>query len=497
MANALAGAITYDQYGQPYDGWGNPIPGTLKTGGEGEQTTFIPTEGTITKNPDGKDQYMPSRPLTAAEQKIMAAGGQLAGGIKLDANGRVPLEGGTLSGFWIMPNGSIAADPSQVDSHWGLTAGPDGYANFNADWRDMVQNGISMRDSIHKDSGDMLTNALDAGAGVYGLMALGGLGAATGFGGALGGVGEGVGGGFGGGFGGGTGDLTASELQQLQNSFIPGTDEALLNPNNIYTPPGLAQRLIDAGVPSNVVQSFSSVPNGLSQLSKLVSVTGGADSTGANNMATTQNSSFPWGDLFNVGAQTVPSILAWNYFNNLEKPDTQSYKSLFTRAGDMSGPLGMYDINTGLGREKLTSSLNQRNVMGSSFGDQSLANYDTQRDLGRGALSYSGIGTQGTLLNNMNTNIAANNKNTTDFLGRTLGGIGGALGTNIRTDPITGLPISGSNSYTNLGNWAGSKLSSLFGGTSSSITGSNSTIDPTTDLNALDAWLNAGNNPYL
>lgn len=170
-------------------------------------------------------------------------------------------------------------------------------------------------------------------------------------------------------------------------------------------------------------------PSNAFKLANYLSGSGGG--TGGKNMTTqsTQSTDSIWNDILGLGAKSIPSLLAWNYVQNLPKPDISQYQSLINRAGDMSGPLGQYDINTGTGRDALTSSLASRGVSGSSFGDQALTTYNTQRDIGRGALGYSGLGTQGQLLNSMNSNIINNNKNSTDFLGRLLGGVGGAFGT--------------------------------------------------------------------
>ena len=151
---------------------------------------------------------------------------------------------------------------------------------------------------------------------------------------------------------------------------------------------------------------------------------------------TTQTTGSTWDDLLGLGAKTIPSLLAYNYFQNLPKPDTGQYQTLINKAGDMSGPLGQYDLNTATGRGTLNSSLSQRGVSGSSFGDQALTNYDTTRDIGRGSLGFSGIGTAGQLLNGMNNTIVGNNKNSTDFLGRMLGGIGNGVSPTTGTSNI-------------------------------------------------------------
>ncbi|UOF80949.1 hypothetical protein [Caudoviricetes sp.] len=148
------------------------------------------------------------------------------------------------------------------------------------------------------------------------------------------------------------------------------------------------------------------------------------------------------GGLLGAGMSALPSYLAYNYANNLPQPNIGAYTDLYNKAGDTSGLLGTYDLNTGTGRSQLQNSLSSRGVLGSSFGDQALTNYNTQRDLGRGSLGYQGIGTQLNALNGGNTTLLAQNKIKTDLLGRALGGAGNALSTS--TTPTGG---------TNLNDW--------------------------------------------
>jgi hypothetical protein len=70
--------------------------------------------------------------------------------------------------------------------------------------------------------------------------------------------------------------------------------------------------------------------------------------------------------------------------------------------------LNPYDMDTGIGRTNMLQDQELRGVRGSSFGDQSLTNYDYMRSLGRGDLSsranLASAGLEGQLINQRNTN---------------------------------------------------------------------------------------------
>src|SRR6185369_7539356 len=70
--------------------------------------------------------------------------------------------------------------------------------------------------------------------------------------------------------------------------------------------------------------------------------------------------------------------------------------------------LNPYDMDTGIGRQNMLQDQQLRGVRGSSFGDQSLTNYDYMRSLGRGDLfnraNLASAGLEGNLINQRNTN---------------------------------------------------------------------------------------------
>lgn len=127
----------------------------------------------------------------------------------------------------------------------------------------------------------------------------------------------------------------------------------------------------------------------------------------------------PFGSAFNM----TPFLLAL-YEANKQKNDVvditnqlQDLKDEVSTANVQSMVLNPYDRDTARGREGLLSSLGQRNVLGSSFGNQDILSYDTTRSMGRGDLATKAmlgkVGTQGALLDQIlqGTNKMHTNKN--------------------------------------------------------------------------------------
>lgn len=117
----------------------------------------------------------------------------------------------------------------------------------------------------------------------------------------------------------------------------------------------------------------------------------------------------------------APGIAALSYAANQTPADTTQLHGLLgtaqgAAAGSSFNPTQLqasydafnpqaqtsqYDIQTGLGNAKLNSSLAQRGLSGSSFGDQSLTNFSTSRDLGRQTLINQGITSQAGIAQNI------------------------------------------------------------------------------------------------
>jgi hypothetical protein len=102
----------------------------------------------------------------------------------------------------------------------------------------------------------------------------------------------------------------------------------------------------------------------------------------------------------NTAAALAPIIAAIAYAKNQGPFDTSRLTSTY----DQFEPDALayeFDQNTNAGRNALTSSLTNRGVMGSSFGNIDLTNFQTTRDLGRRSLVNQGLAVRGGLANNI------------------------------------------------------------------------------------------------
>jgi hypothetical protein len=96
------------------------------------------------------------------------------------------------------------------------------------------------------------------------------------------------------------------------------------------------------------------------------------------------------GDLASKAAASLPILAAINYAKNQGPFDTSRFESTYNEFQPESLAYE-YDQNTARGRDALTSSLSQRGVMGSSFGNNDITNFQTSRDLGRRSLVNQGL----------------------------------------------------------------------------------------------------------
>lgn len=104
--------------------------------------------------------------------------------------------------------------------------------------------------------------------------------------------------------------------------------------------------------------------------------------------------------ILDKGAASLPVLAAIDYARNQSPLDTSRLEGLYSQFNP-NALASQYDQNTLLGRGALTDSLTNRGVMGSSFGDQSLTNFNTTRDLGRSTLLNQGIGQQADIAKNI------------------------------------------------------------------------------------------------
>ncbi len=139
-------------------------------------------------------------------------------------------------------------------------------------------------------------------------------------------------------------------------------------------------------------------PNSSSWLNSLKNLFGGSGGTGVNLGGLLGGGGI--GDLLSKGLAVAPSLAAINYARNQTPFDTSKLESIYGQYSP-SGQTFQYDQASGAGRGQLASNLERRGIMGSSFGDQSIANYDTTRTLGRNALLNQGATTQANIANSI------------------------------------------------------------------------------------------------
>lgn len=200
----------------------------------------------------------------------------------------------------------------------------------------------------------------------------------------------------------------------------------------------MVQQLVNAGVDPatavTVAQNVSSgmtLQNALSAARMVGGLTGSSGGTATDPLSKFLksvgiDSGGTAGALLGLGLSAGPGIAALNYATNLPGSDTSRLESSYASI-DPNALALPYDIQTGQGRERLTSSLTDRGVMGSSFGNQDLASYDTLRGLGRSNLLTSGASTQAQIAKMISDAQIASQKNKTDLYGRALLALSGGL----------------------------------------------------------------------
>lgn len=181
--------------------------------------------------------------------------------------------------------------------------------------------------------------------------------------------------------GGATSDYLPPITGEL-GSTLPAVDTA-----TGYLTPGLTEAGLASGFPEfETLSSAGLTGDNLSQLAKL--------------LGNGQNSSiFGNRGILGTGLALAPALAAIQYARNQGPFDTSRLQSAYNQI-DPNALALPFDLQTARGRENLSSSLTQRNVMGSSFGNQDLASYDLLRQAGRqniltqGAQAQAGIGGQ-------------------------------------------------------------------------------------------------------
>ena len=136
--------------------------------------------------------------------------------------------------------------------------------------------------------------------------------------------------------------------------------------------------------------------------------TGGGSGTGADPISRLLASlgigaGSPLSSGLDLAARLAPGYFALDYARNQPGFDSSKLESLYGDVSNITNPLTSslmsdYDLRSGERRKDLMTSLTNRGVMGSSFGNMDLSNFDITRDVGRGLLSgqtqLGGIGLQ-------------------------------------------------------------------------------------------------------
>lgn len=130
--------------------------------------------------------------------------------------------------------------------------------------------------------------------------------------------------------------------------------------------------------------------------------------------------------LLSTAMSTAPALAAINYARNQDPYDTSRLTSLYSQYSP-EAQAGQYDVNTGLGRNTLTSNLARRGMSGSSFGDQSLTNFNTARDTGRASLINQGTGVQAGIAGQILNADVEGRKSKNELYGRALMALSGGL----------------------------------------------------------------------
>lgn len=146
----------------------------------------------------------------------------------------------------------------------------------------------------------------------------------------------------------------------------------------------------------------------------------------ANALSAAQRMFGSGSDILGTLAGIAPSLAAINYAKNLGSPDTGRLESAYANV-DPNAMALPYDIQTGKGRESLTSSLTDRGVMGSSFANQDLSSYDTLRGLGRSSLLTQGAGQQASIASQILKAQQEAQEDKLDLYGRSLLALSGGL----------------------------------------------------------------------
>jgi hypothetical protein len=169
----------------------------------------------------------------------------------------------------------------------------------------------------------------------------------------------------------------------------------------------------DSGILSQLKSAYQAGTLGKSAYEMLTKALGAGGSASAGSSALAKKStgggildnilSDPLGSAFNA----TPFLLALSEANR-QGGDLNNVIGKINSDAYRKSVLDPYDLETGQGRAMMQQDQGLRGVAGSSFGDQSLNNYDYMRNLGRGDIAskanLASAGLEGQLINTRNTN---------------------------------------------------------------------------------------------
>jgi hypothetical protein len=135
----------------------------------------------------------------------------------------------------------------------------------------------------------------------------------------------------------------------------------------------------------------------------------------------------PSGGAFDTALATAPVLAAINYAKNQSPFDLSRLEDTYNQF-DPNALAYEFDQNTARGRDALTSSLTNRGVMGSSFGNMDLTNFNTSRDLGRRSLVNQGLAQRGNIAATMLDAKVKERGLKNDLYGRSLLALGNIFG---------------------------------------------------------------------
>lgn len=225
---------------------------------------------------------------------------------------------------------------------------------------------------------------------------------------------------------------TAAETGTTMPAAVPETTQTLTDWGLTETSPGVweaaAQGAAGAGAGSvldNVMNGADAVMNGDTNLGSIFD--------GLSGFLPSKDTALA----------LAPILAAIAYAQNQGGFNTGRLESTY----DQFEPNAMayeYDQNTLRGREGLTSSLTNRGVMGSSFGNMDIANFNTARDLGRRSLINHGLTGRGDVAKSILDAEIKQRALKNQLYGTSLLALGNVFGGNNKTQPKVGGGSGGS-----------------------------------------------------